>query len=76
MTPPGGRALPTGWFGFPHGEAAAGDVPAAVRVRRALDWSALLPADRAHPAELDGWWRWCLSAGARAGAPHRRAAAR
>ncbi|WAP59811.1 polysaccharide pyruvyl transferase family protein [Streptomyces sp. S465] len=38
---------------------------------RALDWPATLGAGQLHPAELDRWWRWCLTSG-RALAERRR----
>ena len=40
------RALLTGWFSFLHGEATAGDLPAAEAAGRALD-AAGLPYDTA-----------------------------
>ncbi|MEU1905853.1 polysaccharide pyruvyl transferase family protein [Streptomyces hygroscopicus] len=38
---------------------------------RVLDWPATLGAAQLHPAELDRWWRWCLTSG-RALAERRR----
>ncbi len=39
---------------------------------RACGWPAVVPAERAAPAELDRWWDWCLTDGRTHAEEHRR----